>query len=158
MANEVSARNVESAERLRAIGERLSDDELLRVIDGPWTAAALFVHMAFWDRFAEARWRGAQAAGKTSPEPVDDAPLEWINTAAIPEWQAFPPREAVAQCLAAAESINRFLDAVDPVVINEVLGSERTRLVDRSLHRGDHLATIERTFLDPRRHQRVVGE
>ena len=54
---EIEERNRSSLERLRAIGSSLSDAELARTIDAPWTAAALFAHIAFWDRFVLERWR-----------------------------------------------------------------------------------------------------
>jgi hypothetical protein len=146
MAHEVTRRNAESLERLREVGSRLSEDDLRTQVDGAWTAAGLLAHIAFWDRFVEARWRDAQANGSDLPDPIDDRPLEWINDAALPQWIAVEPRAAVEECLAAGASANELLEALPDEVLDEVTRSGRPRLVDRSLHRGDHLSVIERTF------------
>ena len=57
MGDGADERNRASADRLAALGARLSDDELTTEIDPPWTAAGLFAHIAFWDRFVLERWR-----------------------------------------------------------------------------------------------------
>ena len=67
-------RNRSTSQRLRALADRISDDELGRVIDPPWTASALFAHIAFWDRFVHARWVRASSEGLRAPEPIDDLP------------------------------------------------------------------------------------
>jgi hypothetical protein len=56
------------------------------------------------------------------------------------------PLAAVEECLAAAESVNEFLATLPTDVLDEVARSERPRLADRSLHRGDHLSTIEQAI------------
>jgi hypothetical protein len=80
----------------------LSDEELSQTIDPPWTAAALFAHMAFWDRFVRARWLLAATTGSRAPLPFDDALLELINDSSLQQWAVIPPRTAVQDCLAAA--------------------------------------------------------
>ena len=146
MEHEVVRRNFESLERLRSIGSRLSDDQLIQPIDAPWTAAGLLAHTAFWDRFVEARWRHAMATGRAAPESIDDGPLEWINDSALPQWVAVSPRAAVAECLAAAQSVNELIAELAPDVVDDVARSDRPRLVDRSIHRGQHADTIEAAF------------
>ena len=148
MDQQVHERNRVARDRLRAIGSSLSEDELARVIDPPWTAAALFAHMAFWDRFVHARWRHAQETGGGMPRPIEDDPLEMVNDASLRQWAAIPPRVAVDECLAAADAIDRFIESLDADVVSRAVEEGRERLVDRSLHRGDHLATIERAFPD----------
>jgi uncharacterized damage-inducible protein DinB len=60
-------RNAASRERLRAIAERLSVDELARQIDGAWTAGALLAHIAFWDRYVFERWGLAERSSTRTP-------------------------------------------------------------------------------------------
>jgi hypothetical protein len=145
----IEERNRSAAERLRALGARLSDEELTRRIDPPWTAAALFAHVAFWDRFVHARWLFAASLGSRTPLPFDDALLELINEASLHQWDGIPPRTAVQDCLAATAEIDSLIRSLDADVVAEVVQERRERLVDRSLHRGEHLDTIEAAFPSP---------
>jgi len=69
-----------------------------------------------------------------------------LNKAALREWTVIPPRIAVEECLTAAEAIDRFVASLGTEAISELIHAGRERLVDRSLHRRDHLETIERAF------------
>ena len=144
--DEIAERNRNSAERLRAIGERLSDEELARTIDQPWTAAGLFAHIAFWDRFVLERWKLAAERGDRAPMSVDDAFMERINDASLDQWMSIPPRVAVEQCLAAAAEVDAYLGGIDDEIRSELISEGRRRLVDRSVHRSDHLGTLESAF------------
>jgi hypothetical protein len=53
---------------------------------------------------------------------------------------------AVEECLAAAGELDRFVAGVDEPIRAQVAAEGRDRLVDRSLHRGEHLRTIEAAF------------
>jgi DinB superfamily len=143
---EVAERNRSSRERLRAIGSALSDAELDRTIDAPWTAAALFAHIAFWDRFVLERWRLAAEKGDRTPMPEDDAVMDRINDASLRQWLAIPARAAVEELLAAASELDDLISGLDAAIVSELVTEGRERLVDRSLHRGDHLRTIEEAF------------
>ena len=142
----IEDRNRAAVDRLRALGARLSDEELTRVIDPPWSAAALFAHVAFWDRFVHARWLLAAKKGSRTPLPFDDALLELINDASLQQWGVIPARTAVRDCLATAEDIDALIRSLEAGVVSEVVRERRERLVDRSLHRGEHLNTIETAF------------
>lgn len=41
--------NTRERDRLRALVERLSDDELCRPVNEHWTVAGALGHIAFWD-------------------------------------------------------------------------------------------------------------
>src|SRR5712691_10103817 len=143
---EIEDRNHSALDRLQALGARLSEEELTRPIDPPWTAAALFAHVAFWDRFVHARWLLAASTGSRAPLHFDDALLGLINDASVTQWDVIPPRTAVQDCLGAAEEIDALIGSLEPGVVSEVVEAGRERLVDRSLHRGNHLKTIETAF------------
>lgn len=146
--------NRAAVERLRALGARLSDEELTRLIDPPWTAAALFAHVAFWDRFVHARWLLAASTGSGTPLPIDDAlqelVQELVNDASLQQWAVIPPRTAFQDCLAAAAEVDALIGSLRADVVSEVVQARRERLVDRSLHRREHLNTLETSF--PRLH------
>jgi hypothetical protein len=114
-----------TTERLRALSGRLSNDDLARLLDPPWTASALFAHIAFWDRFVLARWTLAGTSGSPVPERMDDMPQDLINDAALPAWLAMPARIAVAECLASADAIDGLLSAVAPDVLRELVTAGR---------------------------------
>src|SRR6266516_2601761 len=139
----IEDRNYAALDRLRALGLRLSDEELTWPIEPPWTAAALFAHVAFWDRFVRARWLLAASTRSRTPLDFDDALLELINDASLHQWAAVPPRIAVQDCLEAAAEIDALIGSLEPDVVSEALETGRERLADRSLHRGEHLKTIE---------------
>ena len=143
---EIAERNRSSLERLREIGQGLSDAELGTQIDTPWTAGALFAHIGFWDRFVLERWRLAADQGERTPMPVDNAVMDRINDASLRQWLAIPARVAVEEFLAAAAELEDLLARLDPTTVSQVVAEGRERLVDRSLHRGDHLRTLEEAF------------
>jgi hypothetical protein len=91
MGDGVDERNRASADRLAALGARLSDQELGTEIDPPWTAAGLFAHIAFWDRFVLERWRLAAARGERTPMAVDGGLMDRINDASLRQWMSIPP-------------------------------------------------------------------
>jgi hypothetical protein len=124
------------------MADRLSNADLMHPIDPPWTPAALFAHMAFWDRFAHARWIHAREAGNLEPIGIDEDPLELINSAELGHWLTVPADLAVREFLEAAESINRVIASLEDDVLQRMIAT-RPRLVDRSLHRGEHLGTME---------------
>jgi hypothetical protein len=144
-------RNRSTTDRLRALARRVTDDELARSLDPPWTTSALFAHIAFWDRFVRIRWERAAREGIRTPAPVDDALglKDEINDASLPSWLAMPGRFAVEECLASAQAIDDLLSAVAPDVVAELVSAGQARLVDRSLHRSDHLRPLEEAFPHP---------
>ena len=139
-------RNRSSTERLRALARRLSDDELARPLDPRWTTSAIFAHIAFWDLFVLARWKLAVTEGSRTPDQMDNTPQDLINDAALPGWNAVPPRDAADGCLAAAAELDRFIGSLDADLVVELVRDRRERLVDRSLHRGEHLDALEAAF------------
>jgi hypothetical protein len=142
----VEERNRASTSRIAAVGGRLSDRELVRVIDDPWTAAGLLAHIAFWDRFVMGRWTLASERGERTPLSVDDAVMDRVNDASLEHWMSIPPRIAVELCLTAADEVDSYLAGLGSDVASLVVVEGRERLVDRSLHRGEHLRTIEGAF------------
>jgi len=59
-------RNEASRARLRALLDRLTDEDLRRKV-GDWTVAMSLAHLAFWDRFSHLRWIETVASGREVP-------------------------------------------------------------------------------------------
>jgi hypothetical protein len=142
----IDGRNRASVDRIAALGSRLSDAEMTAVIDAPWTAAGLLAHLAFWDRFVFERWGLAAERDERTPMSVDDGVMNRINDASLRQWMSIPPGAALEECLAAATELDRLIAGLDAAIRAEVAAEGRERLVDRSLHRGEHLRTIEAAY------------
>ncbi len=72
-------RNRRERERMRALVERMSDDDLRRQANEHWTVAALLLHVGFWDarnRWLSDRIRSGIAFTPSDVEPED---VTWIN-------------------------------------------------------------------------------
>src|SRR5690242_18072034 len=113
MREEIEASNRATTARLRKVTTELSDEELLRAIDPPWTTAALLAHVAFWDRFTQARWTHAIETGERLPESIDRTTQDSVNDAALPQWSRVPPRDAAQECVNAATTVDEFLASLD---------------------------------------------
>jgi uncharacterized damage-inducible protein DinB len=144
-------RNEASRTRLREATWRLSAVQLdWKTEEQGWTVGQILGHMAFWDRFLAARWREAIAAGPTAQPGVLPHELSnLLNTALPPSWGALAgqsPKATVAETLAAADAIDALIATLPAEApIREIL-AERPALLDRSIHRDEHLAQIKRAI------------
>jgi hypothetical protein len=135
-------RNARDRERLRDLVARLDDEALQRPLDGPWTVAATLAHLAFWDRWVQARWDRYERDGAI--EDLPDGVIELANAAGLPQWLALAPRRAAEQALAAAEEGDRRIARLAPEAVRHAMATGRRSMLDRSLHREPHLDEIER--------------
>ena len=134
------ARNEAGRERLREIVARLSEDDYSREVGHGWSVAAALGHLAFWDRRALASLEEWERSGKR-PERADSAA---INEAMLAQWTAAPPGEAAREAVAAAEAVDRKIAGLLAELRETILDAGYPRLLDRSLHRQEHLEEIER--------------
>jgi hypothetical protein len=129
---------------LRALTERLTDEELIFPIGNGWTIAVALAHLAFWDQralFLLRKWKkdGVEAS------PID---IDITNDALLPLWLAVPPRKAANLAISSAEAIDRELEEAPTELINEIVSlGEKFRLY-RSFHRKQHLDEIEEYLND----------
>jgi hypothetical protein len=134
--------NTRERERLRALVERLGEDDLRAPVNEHWTVAAVLCHIAFWDArilaLADKLERGEPfLASDTEPEDVD-----WINDATRPLIHAIPPREAARLALEIAEETDARV-AVLPVDRFWPLDPDSPLYPLRAAHRGEHLDDVE---------------
>ena len=106
-----------------------------------WTVAATLAHIAFWDRFTLARWRRLSEDG-VRPVRVPDL-LDLVNETALPQWMALAGAEASRQALEAAEAVDDVISAAPMELAHEMAQSGLDGMLDRSTHRGRHMAEIE---------------
>jgi hypothetical protein len=134
--------NTRERERLRALVERLSKDELRLAVNPHWTVAGVFGHIAFWDArilaLADKVERGVPfSSSDTEPEDVD-----WINDASRPLIHAIPPLEVARLALRIAEET----DALVAILPPERLwprDPDSPLYAVRADHRGEHLDDVE---------------
>jgi uncharacterized damage-inducible protein DinB len=138
--------NRQALDRLRALVERASDEELARPMPDGWTVASVLGHMAFWDlRIVTALDRWGPDGSGPFPTYYDDA-VDWINDAAKPIILALEPRAAGRVAIEAAEAADAAVAAMADGLLEK---NERTGLyvnTDRADHRGEHLDEIERVL------------
>jgi len=135
------AHNDATRERLRAVLGRLRDDDYRRPLEGDWTVGAVLGHLAFWDRHTRAVLAAWARTGAQPPVGVDA-----VNEAALPAWRALPPAAAAREVLAAAELCDEAAARATPELVAAVRAANRFRLLDRGIHRAEHLDEIEQAI------------
>jgi uncharacterized damage-inducible protein DinB len=133
--------NAHQRERLRALVERLDDEQLGRPVNEYWTVAGVLGHIAYWDsRFltlAEKIDRGEPwAAGDAEPDG------DWLNDSTRPIIHAIAPRAAARLALRMADQADARaaelpLDRLWPGDPDSPISPARGE------HRGEHLDEIE---------------
>lgn len=134
--------NTRERERLRALVERLSDDELSSQVNEYWTVAAVFGHIAFWDARVLALAGKLERGVPFGPDDQEAEDVDWINDASRPLIHAVPPRELARLALEIAEQTDAKVAELPP---------ERLWPTDpdsplyglRADHRGEHLDEVE---------------
>src|SRR5439155_2523798 len=126
---------------LRALVERLDDDELTAPVNEYWTVAAVLGHMAYWDTrvmvLAEKIERGEPwAAGDAEPDG------DWLNDSTRPLIHAIAPRKAAEFALRIAEQTDA---RVAELPLDRLWPHDHDSPIspDRYDHRGEHLDEIE---------------
>ena len=107
-----------------------------------WTVSDTLVHLAFWDLRQLAVLKQWIVKG-VQPMPIDS---RTVNEAVGFLTKSIPPRAAVKMALEAAEAIDRELEKADPALAIEILKQGHERMLNRSLHRREHLDKIEKAL------------
>jgi hypothetical protein len=126
-------RNRAATERIRRMAG-LSEAELQTRVGEHWTVAVLLAHLAFWDRRVLFVLERTEQEGKLYEHQADI----YVNDYVLPLLQAIPPQEAVRVAVEAAEALDKRLESYPPELLEAVYAHNR-RMVERSLHRNDHL-------------------
>jgi hypothetical protein len=143
MTTDHNKRNRASRDRLAAVIAQLGDRNI--PLSGGWTAAALLAHLAFWDGLGAARLK-KYLRDRRPMEFGSDALTEFINAAGLAQWTATPPRDAAALATNAAATIDRLIEGVPADAFEAIRAMNVPRVLDRSLHRKEHLDEIERAL------------
>lgn len=144
MAHPFVAENDAERQRLKALTERLSDEQLARPIDDGWTIAGVLAHMAFWDAralYLIDKWEGGTAP---SPDDWERDDVEWINASAKWLCLALAPRAAARLALYMAEQADLRVAGLSEALVQQNMAAGQPLRLERALHRREHLDEIER--------------
>ncbi len=136
-------RNRLSRERLASLTARMDADALRRPLGEHWTIAAGLLHLSFWDRFVLERWKHAEAHGLDTPAAFDALAEDRVNDTLTRLLILVPPEESIGQALEAALAVEQLIAGLSTDQVTAVESSVRPRLVDRSIHRSEHLDEID---------------
>ncbi len=136
-------RNRLSLERMTALTQRMDADTLRRPLGEHWTIAAGLVHMSYWDGFVAQRWTHANANGLHTPASFESLLEDLVNDTLTPLLLRVPAEEAIAPALEAALAVNEIIAALSDERVEAVQREGRIRVLDRSIHRTEHLDEIE---------------
>jgi uncharacterized damage-inducible protein DinB len=138
------AENNSQRQRLRALAEKLTDEQLRQPMAAGWTIAGVLAHLAFWDQriiVLLEHWEQGKAPRSHDAEDVD-----WINDAAKALCLALPPRVAAQLALSTADAVDRKVEVLTDsrLAANEAAGHPLNLL--RAQHRREHLDEIEQAL------------
>ena len=132
--------NTRGRERLRALTNRITDEELSLILYAEgWTIAFALAHLAFWDQRRLVLIRKWKRQGVT-PSPIDS---DTTNDALLPFFLALPPREAANLAISTAEALDRELAELSPDLITAIKGLGDRHALNRATHSKTHLDEIE---------------
>lgn len=140
------ADNNRERERLKALVERLSDEQLSRPMPGGWTVAAVLAHMAFWDARAlhlMDKWENGAEPSRDDWEPDN---IDWANDASKVLCLALPPRRAALLAVEVAEQTDRRVEALSDELLAKLIELGPPFNLSRAEHRKEHLDEIEAQF------------
>jgi hypothetical protein len=133
--------NTRERDRMRALIERLSDDDLMAPVNEHWTVASVLGHVAYWDIRVLVLAEKVDRGEPWAPGDADPAG-DWLNDSTRPLIHAIRPRDAAELAIRIAEQTDALvaelpLDRMHPHDPNSPISA------DRADHRAEHLDEIE---------------
>lgn len=140
---DLNAANTASREALRALVERLTDEDLARDLGEGWTVAGMLAHLGFYDARVVALLRRWDAGGDVGASPLD---AEAVNQAKQPYFQLLPARAAAELTLRLADECDAAIAALTPERVAQIAAAGSPARLDRAHHRWEHIEQIERAL------------
>ena len=134
--------NTRERERLRALVERLGEDELRRPVNEFWTVAGVLGHIAFWDARILALADKLERGVPFSPDDTEPEDVDWINDASRPLIHAIAPLEAARLALRIATETDERVASL-PADRLYPRDPDSPIYALRAAHRGEHLDDVE---------------
>lgn len=138
--------NATALAHLRHVLDRLSTEDLDRSLGGNWTVKTALGHLAFWDRRQAATLRhhletGAPL-GSGGPPALEDSD-DVVNVAVAALANAGDRERIRIEVVEAAAAIDELLEATDAELLEPVVAGGHAYLVERWVHREEHIEQIE---------------
>ena len=130
-----------SRERMRAIANRCSDEDMLTRVGEHWTVAIVYAHIAWWDRRVMYVLDRTERDGSLFIPEIDI----FVNDLSLPLWAAVPAREAVRIAMENAETVDKRLEEYPEALLEEIHKYNK-RWVIRALHRNEHLDEADKAL------------
>ena len=130
-----------SRERMRAIANRCSDEDMLTRVGEHWTVAIVYAHIAWWDRRVMYVLDRTERDGSLFIPEIDI----FVNDLSLPLWAAVPAREAVRIAMENAEAVDKRLEEYPEALLEEIHKYNK-RWVVRALHRNEHLDEADKAL------------
>jgi hypothetical protein len=134
--------NKASREKMRALIEGMSDEELALPTVAGWTIASTLAHIAFWDfriLYLLNHWKENEIA----PSPYD---VDAINEAHKPLCSALPPRTAAKLAMQAAEAIDSAIENTSDALVQQIQSAKVQFKFERNEHREYNLEEIKQAL------------
>ena len=137
--------NRRERERLRALVERLNEDELRTSVNEDWTVAGVLGHIAFWDGHALFLANKLVRGARFSPSDAEPEDVDWINDATRPLIHAIPPRDAARLALRIAEETDEQVASLPAALAVRTWPEDPSSPLNplRAEHRAEHLDEVE---------------
>lgn len=142
--------NAASRQRLEQLISGLDATALRLPMGEHWTIAAGLLHVSFWDSFTRERWADAERLQLQTPRPVEGHVEDQVNDTLTPLLLAVDVARVAELVLHAARTIDAYIARLPDEIAELVRAENRPRLLDRSIHRFEHLAEIESLLAERR--------
>src|SRR4029453_17525008 len=128
--------------RLRALVDRIGEDELRAPVNDYWTVAGVLGHIAFWDARVLSLAGKLRRGGDFRPSASGPEDVDWINDASRPLIHAIPPVEAARLALRIAQETDDLVATLPPGRLSPIDPDSPLYAV-RAAHRSEHLDDVE---------------
>lgn len=145
MTRDFIRQNEASCAQLGQLVARLSERAFEHPVGSGWTMATLLCHLAFWDQRALFLLREWQA-GRFEASRLSVQAVNSINEAAKAVSRVVPGPAAGQLALESAAAVDAELEKVSDELAEQMASSGFERLLNRSLHRLEHLRKIEKAL------------
>jgi hypothetical protein len=135
------AENKNQTNRLRALTDIITRNWKTDVGAG-WTVGTMLCHVAFWDKVRKVSIDRWIESGELPPN-LEIENVHRLNESLRAMSETIPAEAGLHFALACAEEIDRQVESLQPVQIQELENSGRERWFRRHLHRKAHLDRIE---------------
>ncbi len=145
MKTEWAQENREATERLKKFVHALTPPDFDQTVGDGWTVKTLLCHLPLWDGRAYYTLRQWAKSGVVPSNTSADV-TDMVNLASRDIFTAIEAHAGAELAIQRAESLDTWLETLDDAFCAKVAAAGFERMLRRGLHRGAHLAQMERTL------------